>query len=227
MTAPFFITSSGTDIGKTLITTALCWQLRERGKKVTALKPVITGFDSNDVENDTGLILKSCGLTPTPELIETISPWRFRAPLAPNLAAAKEGKRVDVQAVAAFCRDHEKLSTDVLLVEGSGGVMAPLDDTQTILDLMQMLGWPAIVVVGSYLGALSHTLTAIEVLRSRKIPIRALVISESDHSDVSLNETVDGLAHLVPNDIPVVKLPRSREKVDVWKHLPNISWICQ
>lgn len=226
MAAPFFITSSGTNIGKTLITTALCWQLRERGRSVTALKPVITGF-ADDTQTDTGLILQSCGLAPTPALIDTISPWRFAAPLAPNLAAAKEGRPIDMKALAEFCRDHAALPTDFLLVEGAGGVMAPLTERHTMLDWMAALGWPAMVVVGSYLGAMSHALTALEVLRARRVPICALIISESDGSDVSLDDTAAGLSPLVPADIPLVKLPRARHTHETWKHLPNISWICE
>lgn len=226
MTQPFFITSSGTDIGKTLVTTTLCWQLRQRGLKVTALKPVITGFNFTDMQSDTALILQSCGLTPTPELVRTISPWRYDAPISPNLAAARENTVVPFDEVVTFCREHAALKTDVLLVEGSGGVMAPLDDSHTMLDLMHQLAWPVIVVVGSYLGALSHTLTTIEVLRARHMAISALVISESAGSEVSLADTVEGLIRLVPSDIPVVRLPRVRAQTEIWKHQPNISWIC-
>jgi len=92
MTASFFITGTGTEIGKTLVTTALCWQLKERGFNVTALKPVVSGFDADDMESDSALILKSCGLKPSEKMIKTISPWQFAAPLAPNMAASKEKK---------------------------------------------------------------------------------------------------------------------------------------
>ena len=66
MTLPFFITGAGTEIGKTLVTTSLCWQLKQRGHQVTALKPVITGYDAKDDNNDAALILKSCGVTASP-----------------------------------------------------------------------------------------------------------------------------------------------------------------
>lgn len=226
MTSPFFITSSGTDVGKTLVTTTLCWQLKQMGKKVTALKPLITGFDPSDRNSDVALILQSCGLTPSREVMGTIAPWCFSAPLAPSMAAAKEGKSIDLKKVVEFCRDHLLLQSDIVLVEGPGGVMVPIDGQHTVLDWMQQLTWPAILVVGSYLGAISHALTAVEVLRGRKIAIRALVVNESEGSEVSLNDTVDSLVKLVPVDIPVVKLPRLRVKEEIWKHMPNISWIC-
>lgn len=226
MSRPFFITATGTGIGKTLVTTALCWQLTQQGKAVTALKPVVSGFNPDDEESDTALILKSRGLHPTPAMINTISPWRFAAPLAPNLAAAKEGRSLAFEDVENFCREHAALKSDIVLVEGAGGVMAPLNDTHTMLDLMRELAWPVIVVTGSYLGAISHTLTAMEALMARKLPVRALVMSESEGSAVPLDDTVAALSPFVPADIPLVKLPRLRVKNEAWKHVANISWIC-
>jgi dethiobiotin synthetase len=174
----FFITSIGTGIGKTLVTTALCSQLRQQGKKVTALKPIVSGFTYDDPESDPALILQSCGLMPTKALIDTISPWRFAAPIAPNMAALSEGKTIDLDKVIAYCRDHTNLKSDAVLLEGAGGVMAPISDQYTMLDWMEGLQWPVILVAGSYLGSLSHTLTAVEALRGRGVPVRALVISE-------------------------------------------------
>jgi len=226
MTSPFFITASGTDIGKTFIITALCWQLRQRRHSVTALKPVISGFDPRDSASDTALILQSCGLKPTPQTMKAISPWQFSAPLAPNLAAQKEHGFVVFDEVVAFCQEHTAIKSDIVLVEGVGGVMAPLDNKHTVLDWMTELRWPTVLVGGSYLGAISHSLTALEMLRARRVPVSALVISESAKSQVSLEETAIGLASFVPSSIPLVKLPRVRAPEEPWKHAPNISWIC-
>lgn len=222
----YFITSTGTDIGKTLVTTALCWQLTQQGKSVTALKPVISGFKQNDPSSDTALILQSCGLPAEPQMMNTISPWQFSAPLAPALAAAREKKKLIFGDVVTFCREHESLNADVLLVEGAGGVMSPLTHSHTMLDLMQSLGWPAILVTGSYLGSISHTLTAVEALRVRGIALHALIISESEHVSVSIEDTASLLEGFLPAEIPVVKLPRLGVKPQMWKHVPLISWIC-
>ncbi|MDE3038475.1 MAG: dethiobiotin synthase, partial [Pseudomonadota bacterium] len=165
----FFITGTGTGIGKTLVMTALCRQLKASGKTVTALKPVISGYDPKDKNNDAALILKSCGLAPSPALMETIAPWRYAAPLSPSMAAAKENNPVDMQALVKFCRDHAALASDAVLAEGAGGVMSPLTENETMLDWMEALGWPAILVGGSYLGALSHMLSAFEALKSRGV----------------------------------------------------------
>jgi len=222
----YFITATGTDIGKTLVTTTLCYQLTQSGKKVTALKPVASGFNANDPESDSVLILQSRGLPADPALIDTISPWRFSAPLSPPLAAAREGRAITMKDVVVFCRTHESLS-GITLIEGAGGVMSPLDNTHTMLDWMQTLHWPVILVTGSYLGSISHTLTALEALRARGVPLQALVISESERSAVSLEESADAVAPYIGLEIPVVKLPRLSVDKNKFKHAPLISWICQ
>lgn len=221
---PFFITSSGTDVGKTHVMATVCWQLKQSGKKVTALKPVMSGYNNAD-ESDAARILKSCGIAPTEALIDTITPWRFSAALAPNMAAAAEKKPLlALENVVQFCRDHTTLTNDVLLVEGVGGMMVPLNDTQTVLDWMKALNWPIILVVGSYLGTISHTLTAIEVLAKHGLAIRALVVNQSPNSDVRIEDTVTTFEKFISQDIPIIKLPRS-DKPEAWQHMPPIRWM--
>jgi dethiobiotin synthetase len=96
---------------------------------------------------------------------------------------------------------------DVALVEGAGGVMAPLSDDRTMLDWMIDLGLPAILVTGSYLGTLSHTLTALEVLAARRVPVALVVMNETAGSTVPLAENAAALARRVPA-LPVRTLPR-------------------
>lgn len=199
----FFITSSGTNIGKTLVTTTLCEQLRVQGKTVRALKPVISGYDAKDDASDTALILKSCGLGQAPD---AISPWRFAAPLSPNMAAAREGKIIALDEVLAFCRAQPPV--DVLLVEGVGGVMVPLNERHTVRDWIEALCWPVILVGGTYLGAISHTLASVEALAARGIGLHALAVSESDASTVGLAETIETLAAFLPKRLPIVGIAR-------------------
>lgn len=222
---PFFITATGTDIGKTLVMTTLCWQLKQAGKKITALKPVATGYDPNDPKSDSALILKSCGLTPSPDLMQTITPWRYKAPLAPTMAAERENALPPtLEELVAFCRDHTSLAGDILLVEGIGGVMTPVNDTHTVLDWMGELGWPVVLVTGSYLGAMSHTLTALEALRTRGLRTHVLVVNESAKSTVPLDNAVAALQKFVPQDLAIVKLPQ-QHKSEPWAHMPLISWM--
>ncbi len=203
----WFITSSGTGIGKTLVACALIRCLRRRGIKVRAVKPVITGYSSETAaDSDSGRLLAALELALSDDNIAAVSPWRLSAPLSPDMAATREGQVLDVNAIAAFCRDGAE-DDSVLLVEGIGGVMVPLNDNATVLDLMVALGYPAILVVGSYLGTLSHSLTAAAALAADEIDIAAVVVSESAESPVPSRETADTLARYL-HPAPVMVLPR-------------------
>jgi len=211
----FFITGTGTGTGKTLVTTTLCWQLRQQGKKVMALKPVVSGYDANDPNNDTALILQSLGL-PTTDA-DHISPWRFSAPLSPNIASEKEGKSVDMEKLIEFChRATSNQQPATILVEGAGGVMSPLNNQHTMLDWMEMLGWPVILVAGTYLGSISHTLSALEALKARKLTVAALIVSESEEG-VALTDTLATLKTFLPAAVPVVQLPRIKGASKLWE----------
>ncbi len=216
----FFVTSSGTDVGKTLITCALSWQLHQKGKKTQALKPVVTGFSENDPSSDTALILNSLGLDVTPEAINQISPWRFHAALSPHMAAVGNN-RLDIHEIADYChKQHAKV--DTLLVEGIGGVMTPLNAHETVLDLITILNWPVLFVAGSYLGSISHSLTALQILRSNHVPIAGIILSESKDSPVPLLQTAQTLQRFTGDPIPVTTIPRLPAHPRLYTTLPNL-----
>ena len=224
--ATHFITSSGTGIGKTLVTAALAWQLRARGQDVRAIKPIISGFTPETAaESDTGILLAALGEKVTNDAIARITPWRFAAPLAPDLAASREGRTLELADVVAFCRtasEAAKQDDETLLIEGVGGLMAPMTQNQTVADWMAALGFPAILVVGSYLGAISHALTAAEALAARAIPLAAVVVSESEASTVALGDTVESLGRFLP-EYRLIVLPRVTDAVDPWRAAPDLT----
>ena len=195
----FFVTSTGTGIGKTFTTCALIRQARALGFGVAATKPLISGFDKVKIaESDTGAILAALGVAATPEAVARVSPWRFAAPLAPNMAAAAEGRAVDCDALFAHSRAFLAQNTDVALIEGVGGVMVPLDETKTVLDWIAACASPAILVVGDYLGTISHTLTAVEVLKARGVAIAAVVVSAGEGGGLFAATCDDLAARLAP-----------------------------
>jgi dethiobiotin synthetase len=224
----FFITSIGTGIGKTLVTTTMCRQLRASGKKVIALKPVISGYDSTDKGSDSALILQSLGLEFTPKNIEKISPFRFAAPLSPDMAAAREGRGIGFNEVVSYCKAYEQAEADMLLAEGVGGVMVPLNKDYTVLDWMEALGWKIILISGSYLGAISHTLTACESLATHGLKPFALIISESESSEVVPTDMVGTLRNFLPEDVTIITIPRQNDKQggkEMWELMPSLSEI--
>jgi dethiobiotin synthetase len=204
----YFVTATGTDIGKTFVARGLIRALRARGRAVAALKPVMSGFEPAEAAgSDAGLLLEALGRPVTSEAIAEISPWRFAAPLAPDMAAAREGRTLDIRELIRFCGDMIAANRDVLLIEGAGGVMSPVNADRVMLDWMTALGLPVILVAGSYLGTISHTLTALDAIARRNLKVAALVISETAGSPVRLDATRDTLARFaLPVD--VVTLPR-------------------
>jgi dethiobiotin synthetase len=222
-----FITGVGTGIGKTLVTTILCHQLRANGRRVHAIKPVVSGFVDDDPESDTALILRSLGMTPTVATIASVSPWRFAAPLSPHLAARREDRTVTLAEIAGFCRGQAGGHRAIRLIEGAGGVMSPICDDGTCLDLVARLGEPAVLVTGTYLGALSHTLTALTVLIARDVSVRGIVVSDSDDG-VGLAETVDSLRTFGAGDVTIFPLPRlAGHPDDRWRSAPDLTAICE
>ena len=221
--AGLFITSSGTGTGKTLIACALCHQLGARGLRVQGLKPVISGFDPAEArESDTGLILRSLGREISEDSIAGISPFRFDAPLAPNMAARREGRQIALGEIVDFCRQRAADDFDVTLIEGVGGVMAPITDEATVIDWMAALGFPALVVLGSYLGAISHGLTALGALAARAIPIAGIIVNESSESPVDLAETVDNFRRFLPGH-GIIAVPRIAPGPHPWQRVPDLT----
>ncbi len=190
-----FVTATGTDIGKTHVSAALLRHWRQAGKRVQALKPVMSGFDPDMADaSDAGQLLAALGRAADASGLDAVAPWRFRAPLSPDMAAAREGRSIEFPALLAFCRAEIARAADILLIEGVGGVMAPIDDRMTVLDWMVGLRLPVVMIAGSYLGTISHTLTALDVLARRRIDVAALVINESPVSPVPVAETVAAIA---------------------------------
>jgi dethiobiotin synthetase len=211
-----FVTASGTEVGKTFVTRALISQLRKTGRSVHALKPIATGFKSRDDKlSDTKLLLHALELDTDAQGIDNITPWRFREALSPDMAAAREQTYIPFDKLIAFC-EQENYS-DVTLIEGIGGVMVPLNETHTVLDWIIALRAPVLLIVGSYLGTLSHTLTALGMLRTNSVTVTGIVVNQSPDQPVTAQETANVISRF-NKDIPIQTLPRVNKPEDA----PNL-----
>jgi dethiobiotin synthetase len=205
-----FVTGAGTEIGKTYVACAILRDRKARGVNCDVLKPVLSGYEPAEAEgSDAGLLLRAAGREPSVDAIEKVSPWRFKAPIAPHMAAQAEARELPYHEVVMLCRKRILETQGALLIEGAGGVMAPLGEWVTNLDLIAALGTSAVFVAGSYLGAVSHALTGLAVLDARGIAVKAVIVNESAES-VGLEATMTMIApHL--NGAAMLAMQRGQE----------------
>ena len=219
-----FITGTGTGVGKTFVAAGLIGYFRRLGQPVAALKPLVSGFDlAAPSGSDPAMLLDALGRDVTPEELKRVSPWRFRAPLSPDMAARAENRAIDLQAVVDFCRVAIARNDGTLLIEGIGGIMVPLDARRTVLDLMGLLNLPLILVAGSYLGTLSHVLSAQDVILRHTLDLRAIVVSETEGAPVPLDPTLATLANFAK--APLLGLRRQapeRQNNAVFRYLAEL-----
>lgn len=204
----FFVTATGTEIGKTVITAQLTRQLRAGGTDALALKPVASGVDPERLEeSDPGRLVAARGLAVTPETVREICPWRYAPAIAPDQAAASAGETLALDDVLAFCRGA---AAEVVLVEGVGGVRVPLGHDRTVTDWIRGLACPALLVSGTYLGAISHLLTALDALRLADLDVAGIVLNRSEEEPMPVEDMVAAIRPFV-GDLPVVVFPRLRD----------------
>ncbi len=199
-----FVTGSGTDIGKTYVTALLVCQLVGAGRKVVALKPLVSGVcdwrDPAFAASDTAILIQAQGLPLSEATIQACSPWRFTAPLSPDMAAAREGRSLKLGEIVDWTRDAvaQTPKDAIVVIEGVGGAMSPISEDATGLDWLQALGCPALLVTGSYLGAVSHTLTTHAAITARGVDVLGVIVNETPGATVGLSDTVSALQRFLP-----------------------------
>jgi dethiobiotin synthetase len=155
--AGYFVTGTDTGVGKTLVTLGLMRHLQDRGRRVLAMKPVASGcrHTTQGLRNADALLLQQQGSQPLE--FHEINPYAFEPAIAPHLAAAAAGVRIELDAIRA---GFERLAAqaDQVCVEGVGGWLVPLNEAQTVADLAAELGLGVILVVAIRLGCLNHAL---------------------------------------------------------------------
>ncbi|WP_374653186.1 dethiobiotin synthase [Dongia sp.] len=207
----YFVTATGTDIGKTYLGAALLRHWRREERAIAALKPVMSGFDPADVAgSDAGQLLMAMGAPMDSGGLNLISPWRFAAPLSPDMAAAREGRTIPYAKLVDTCRAVAGMMPEEgrLIIEGVGGIFVPLDDRHTVMDWMKDLQLPVLLVAGSYLGTISHTLAALAAMKLHGLAPHAVIVNESPVSPVPIAETVEVLRRHAP-DTRILTLKRN------------------
>ena len=189
MKAGYFVTGTDTGVGKTTFAAALLRAFRAEGLRVAGMKPVAAGTVEGKNEDVEALIAASSpGLEPN-----LVCPYLFEPPIAPHIAAAEAGVRIDLEVIE---QSYSVLVSqfEILVVEGVGGLRVPLNEREDTADLAQRLGLPVILVVGMRLGCLNHALLTHEAIATRGIPLAGWVANRIDPQMARADENRAALA---------------------------------
>ena len=189
MTQAYYITGTDTEIGKTHVSCALLARAAAQGLRAAALKPVAAGVDTEG-HNEDVLRLMAAANVVLPE--QTVNPWRLQAPLSPHIAARQAGVEITTPPIIE-CFHAACEQTDLLLVEGVGGLYAPLSETLSQPDLIRELDIPVILVVGLRLGCLNHALLTTAALAQEGCVLAGWVGNLIDPSFQAQTDNIDTL----------------------------------
>ncbi len=206
MNKGFFITATDTNVGKTYVACAMARGMREAGLKVGVMKPVETGCVSDEsmpkgLRPSDALRLKEASQSEAP--IDLINPYCYSPPLAPNIAAHEAGDSIKLFELKNLF-DDLAADSDIMIVEGAGGIMVPLNNNDKMLDLMVMLNLPIIIVATSRLGCINHTLLTYNAAISAGLTVAGVILNQPD-------ELVDESTPLNASELRGFGLPIKKE----------------
>ena len=183
-----FITGTDTAVGKTFFACGLAALLKKSGYKVGVMKPVETGCGQDDgklVPQDAAALKEVSGCEIP---LEQICPYQFREPLAPSVAAEREGARIDIDRLVSM---YNKISVDhdITIVEGAGGLLVPLLPSYTYADFAKVLKLPLIVVAANKLGMINHLLLTLEHASCKGLSVLGYVLNQIESQPSLAAET--------------------------------------
>ncbi|TAL25183.1 MAG: dethiobiotin synthase [Aquabacterium sp.] len=194
--ASFFVTGTDTGVGKSRVAAALLHALARSGRRVVGMKPVAAGAEQTErgwSNEDVAQLRAASNVAVRPELD---NPYLLPDPLSPHLAAERAGRRIDPELLASRYAELAGLA-DAVVVEGAGGFIVPLNDTQTSADFALRLGLPLILVVGLRLGCLNHALLTQEAIAARGLKLAGWVANRIDPQMLAADENLATLKRLL------------------------------
>lgn len=203
------VTGTDTGIGKTVVSCALAARARALGLHVAAMKPIESGIadrahDDGGLGSDAERLRAACGSTLP---LSVVRPFVLEEPLAPMVAAARAQVSIDLSVLDAALALVEQ-DTDVVLVEGAGGLLVPINANMSYLDLFARWRLPLVIVAGNKLGVLNHVLLTVRAAEAGGVPVRAIVLTALSDRDATVAETTnyDALVSLLPHHT-ILRLP--------------------
>jgi dethiobiotin synthase len=176
-----FIAGTGTDVGKTMVTAGVLRWLLARGSNAMGMKPVQTGCklfaNGRRSAPDVDFVLRAAQLAPDAETRSHLAPYCFEPACSPHLAARMAGESISLERILASARWLAERYRP-LVVEGAGGLAVPLNESETMLDLIVALGLPVLLVGRADLGTINHTLLSLEALRQRGCRVLGILLND-------------------------------------------------
>lgn len=187
-----FITGTDTGVGKTYVSAALLEAFKAQGLRAVGMKPVAAGCEQIGGEwvNEDVIRLRAASSVSAPH--ELMNPYLLREPMAPHIAAEREGRHIEIAPIVSACRELERRA-DLLVVEGVGGFCVPLNENEDTADLAVALGLPVLLVVGMRLGCLNHALLSEEAIRARGLHLVGWVANRIDPEMPAFDENIEAL----------------------------------
>lgn len=206
----FFVTGTDTGVGKTTVTVRLMQHFAAQGLKVVGMKPVASGCEwlAGRWQNEDVMQLTAASNVQAPP--ELVNPYCFQPAIAPHIAATQAGVEIQLDVIKTAYTALTELA-DVVIVEGAGGLLVPLNQTQSMSDLLQALELPALLVVGMRLGCINHALLTRQVLQQQQIPFCGWVANQIDPGMSMQQENLQTLVDWLQQP-PVLHLPYQGQK---------------
>ena len=182
MSRGIFITGTDTGVGKTFVTAGIVRWLRSRDIDAVPMKPVQTGAERREGElfaADLEFSLKASHLSAGPNELPLMSPYTYEPACSPHLAGRMAGNYAQISTIR-HSADRLLREYRAIIVEGAGGIIVPLNENETMLDLMIDFGYPVVLVSRSGLGAINHALLSVQALRTAGLEIAGLVFNQSE-----------------------------------------------
>ncbi len=182
----YFVTGTDTGVGKTLVSCALLHAFAARGRTVVGMKPVAAGCEGDEMNEDVRQLRAASNVLAG---LGQINPYSFVRPVAPHLAARHVGIRISLARILEAYSELDAQS-DVVIVEGAGGFLVPLNDEQDSAEMTRRMNIPVVLVVGMRLGCINHALLTVEVIAARGLPLAGWVANVLDADMAMLDENI-------------------------------------
>jgi dethiobiotin synthetase len=224
-----FVTGTDTEVGKTVVASALAATLAASGKRVAAFKPAVTGLSEPGSAPPDHELLRRSARSPQP--VDAVAPYRFGPDVSPHLASQLAGSEISPGHLIAAA-EAAAAQADVLVVEGVGGLLVPLSSAYLVRDFAAELGLPLVIAARPGLGTINHTLMTIECARAAGLEVAAVVLTPwprfPQEIELSNRQTIEALGDVETFALPRIEIaggvkPVSGLRVDRWVSEPTYA----